>query len=203
MSGRTKRIEREIEKGMKSQQFEFLDDTDGIFGDKGNCYIRFWLKDGRYAGQIQILQVKFNYGTNEKKIFPKNPPNVTFVTPCYHANIYKGGAICLDILRDDKWSPMQDIDSVMSSLHLLLVEPNPSSPAHPAAGQDHRNMAPGEFQRKAMEYYLLAIRNAARDNPEKKNTLPLITCDLFKTGMSDAELEVRKTYVAAIGAALG
>ncbi len=196
---RTKRIEREIEKGYESVQFEFLDDKNGLFGEIGNCYIRFWQNDGRYAGQIHIIQIKFVYGTNTVYKFPLKPPNVSFITPIYHANIYQGGAICLDILKEEKWSPMQDIDSVFASLQLLLVEPNPSSPAHGAAGSDYKNLSPTDFAKKSMSYYLKTILEK-QGNKDGTQILPLLKTDAFKSGIID--ITYRDDYRANILAQL-
>lgn len=199
---RTVRIKREIEKGFKSEQLEFFDDIDGTYGIKGACYIRFWAKSGRYAGQIHILQIKFVYGdgmTNYK--FPIKPPNITFVTPIYHANVFVGGSICLDILRPDLWSPMQDIDSIYSSLLLLLDSPNPSSPAHGDASKDFQKLSESDFAKRSTAYYLeqLAKRSdpyTQKPDPRMEKAVALITSEQFKTGIKD--LSLRDQYLIPI-----
>lgn len=60
--------------------------------------------------------------------YPFQPPNVTFVTPIYHPNIDDGGRICLDILNlppKGAWQPSLNISTVLTSIGLLLSEPNP------------------------------------------------------------------------------
>ncbi|KAL6842516.1 hypothetical protein ACP4OV_027360 [Aristida adscensionis] len=60
--------------------------------------------------------------------YPFQPPNVTFVTPIYHPNIDNGGRICLDILNlppKGAWQPSLNIATVLTSIGLLLSEPNP------------------------------------------------------------------------------
>lgn len=47
----------------------------------------------------------------------------------FHPNIYKDGSICLDMLKKD-WNPSYDTYAVLSSIRILLGEPNPSSPAN-------------------------------------------------------------------------
>jgi len=196
-SNRSKRILREIEKGNGSTQFEFFDDLDGEYGDKDLCYLRFCITDGPYAGEIQVLQIKFIYGTGTNIYkFPAKPPNITFITPLYHANIYSGGAICLDILRPEKWSPMQDVDSVFSSLRLLMVEPNPASPANGSAGRDFKQLDAAAFKEKAMTYYLDGVKNSQKQGSEKANLLALITSDKFQSGIEDHTK--RDEYRAAI-----
>ncbi|PKA61702.1 putative ubiquitin-conjugating enzyme E2 37 [Apostasia shenzhenica] len=60
--------------------------------------------------------------------YPFQPPNITFVTPIYHPNIDNGGRICLDILNlppKGAWQPSLNISTIMTSIGLLLSEPNP------------------------------------------------------------------------------
>ncbi|KAJ4959557.1 hypothetical protein NE237_026668 [Protea cynaroides] len=60
--------------------------------------------------------------------YPFQPPIVTFATPIYHPNIDNGGRICLDILNlppKGAWQPSLNISTVLTSLGLLLSEPNP------------------------------------------------------------------------------
>jgi len=201
MAVRSKRVLKEIEDGSKQVTFEFLDDTEGKFGEKDNCYLRFWQKDGPYAGQIHVIQIRFSYGNNTKYVFPKNPPGLTFMTSCYHANIYRAGAICLDIIRDEKWSPMYHIDAIFSSMELLLVEPNPSSPANGDAGNDFKKLSSADFARRSMDYYIKGLLQSREPGSEKPNTVPLIKSNDFKSGITDFTL--RDSYRATILAILG
>ncbi|KAA8534986.1 hypothetical protein F0562_029989 [Nyssa sinensis] len=60
--------------------------------------------------------------------YPFQPPIVTFATPIYHPNIDNGGRICLDILNlppKGAWQPSLNISTVLTSIGLLLSEPNP------------------------------------------------------------------------------
>jgi ubiquitin-conjugating enzyme E2 D/E len=62
--------------------------------------------------------------------YPFKPPKVTFTTKIFHPNISPGGAICLDILKD-QWSPALSISKVLLSISSLLTDANPKDPLVP------------------------------------------------------------------------
>uniref|UniRef100_A0AAV2MHQ8 Ubiquitin-conjugating enzyme E2 C n=1 Tax=Knipowitschia caucasica TaxID=637954 RepID=A0AAV2MHQ8_KNICA len=64
--------------------------------------------------------------------YPFHPPQVKFVTPCFHPNVDEQGFICLDILKD-KWSALYDVRTILLSLQSLLGEPNNESPLNTKA----------------------------------------------------------------------
>jgi len=129
-----KRILREIESGYKSNEFQFMLDADGQYGDKNICYLKFSVKTGTYSDQIHVLKIKFMYDDSQPYVFPKDPPNVTFMTPIFHTNISETGAICLDILND-KWSPFYGIETIFNSIICLLDDPNTNSPFNSLASK--------------------------------------------------------------------
>lgn len=60
--------------------------------------------------------------------YPFAPPKVRFTTPIYHPNIDTGGRICLDVLKmqpQGSWKPSQNLATVLTSIYLLMAEPNP------------------------------------------------------------------------------
>ncbi|KAL5572673.1 hypothetical protein UlMin_022270 [Ulmus minor] len=70
----------------------------------------------------------FNVKIQIPERYPFQPPSVTFATPIYHPNIDTGGRICLDILNlppKGAWQPSLNISTVLTSIGLLLSEPNP------------------------------------------------------------------------------
>ncbi|GAB4828306.1 hypothetical protein Ancab_035302 [Ancistrocladus abbreviatus] len=75
-----------------------------------------------YAGGVFKIKIQI------PDRYPFQPPIVTFVTPIYHPNIDNGGRICLDILNlppKGAWQPSLNISTILTSLGLLLSEPNP------------------------------------------------------------------------------
>ncbi|KAK9102634.1 hypothetical protein Sjap_019888 [Stephania japonica] len=88
-----------------------------IEGPEGTVYAK-----GLFGIRIQIPER-----------YPFQPPNVTFTTPIYHPNIDNGGRICLDILNlppkvwvlVGAWQPSINISTILTSIGLLLSEPNP------------------------------------------------------------------------------
>ncbi|XP_042031810.1 uncharacterized protein LOC121778511 isoform X2 [Salvia splendens] len=73
--------------------------------------------------------------------YPFQPPIVTFATPIYHPNIDNGGRICLDILNlppKGMWQPSLNISTVLTSIGLLLSEPNPDDGLMHEASRDYK-----------------------------------------------------------------
>ncbi|GFP87692.1 probable ubiquitin-conjugating enzyme e2 37 [Phtheirospermum japonicum] len=73
--------------------------------------------------------------------YPFQPPVVTFATPIYHPNIDNGGRICLDILNlppKGTWQPSLNISTVLTSIGLLLCEPNPDDGLMHEASREYK-----------------------------------------------------------------
>ncbi|KAJ8644705.1 hypothetical protein MRB53_006453 [Persea americana] len=86
--------------------------------------------DARLQGPEGTVYEKgvFNIKIQIPERYPFQPPIVTFGTPIYHPNIDSGGRICLDILNlppKGAWQPSLNISTVLTSIGLLLSEPNP------------------------------------------------------------------------------
>ena len=62
--------------------------------------------------------------------YPIDAPSVKFLQNIFHPNIYRDGKICVDILQQNEWSPVQTVRSIVLSLRSLLMDPNPDSPAN-------------------------------------------------------------------------
>ncbi|XP_054646535.1 ubiquitin-conjugating enzyme E2 T isoform X2 [Dunckerocampus dactyliophorus] len=78
-----------------------------------------------YEGGIFSLEVKV------PERYPFEPPKMRFTTPIYHPNIDCSGRICHDALKlppKGAWKPSLNISTVLTSIQLLMAEPNPDDP---------------------------------------------------------------------------
>jgi ubiquitin-conjugating enzyme E2 A len=81
--------------------------------------------------------------------YPHSPPEVRFTTAVFHPNVYKSGAICLDILQRN-WTPANDVSSILISIQSLLTDPNPASPANGEAARLYTENRP-EYVRRVKQ----------------------------------------------------
>ncbi|XP_026188185.1 ubiquitin-conjugating enzyme E2 T [Mastacembelus armatus] len=82
-------------------------------------------KETPYEGGIFSLEVKV------PERYPFEPPAIRFLTPIYHPNIDSSGRICHDALKlppKGAWRPSLNISTVLTSIQLLMAEPNPDDP---------------------------------------------------------------------------
>lgn len=78
-----------------------------------------------YDGGVFSLEIKI------PERYPLEPPNIHFLTPIYHPNIDNFGRICHDALKlppTGAWKPSLNISAVLTSIQLLMAEPNPDDP---------------------------------------------------------------------------
>jgi ubiquitin-conjugating enzyme E2 A len=123
-----------------SQQFTAAPETDDIL--KWTAVI-FGPDDTDWADGVFKLTMTF------PETYPHSPPDVKFTTPVFHPNVYKSGAICLDILQHN-WTPANDVSSVLLSIQSLLTDPNPSSPANGEAARLYTENRP-EYVRRVKQ----------------------------------------------------
>ena len=141
--------------------------------------------------------------------YPVKPPNVVFVTPIFHPNVYASGAICLDILNK-QWTPIYDIGSILTSIQSLLTEPNPTSPANAEAARlfvENRR----EYDRRVVECVERSWRDAdatldddaKADGEDAETDAAAATADLDAAAASPAAGEAAATEGTNAAAAAG
>ncbi|CAF0730222.1 unnamed protein product [Rotaria sp. Silwood1] len=96
--------------------------------------------------------------------YPHRPPQVRFITKVFHPNVWwEDGLICVDILKDG-WTPSYDVLSILHSIRLLLIDPNPLSPANLEAALLYRDNRI-EFNRRVSQLIQDSL-DAADDDDE-------------------------------------
>ena len=96
------------------------------------------------------------------KDYPNNPPSVRFVSEMWHPNVYNDGKVCISILHapgddplgyeqaNERWSPVQTVETIMLSIISMLSSPNDESPANIDAAKQFREDLPG-FRKKVSQ----------------------------------------------------
>lgn len=105
-------------------------------------------KDSPYEGGVFRLKVIV------PKQYPLEPPKMQFETRLFHPNIGRGhtpGAICLDILRKEAWSPALTLERTLISIASLLADPNPASPMDGEAAKLYQSDR-GHYNRRVREW---------------------------------------------------
>ena len=78
--------------------------------------------------------------------YPYSPPKIKMKTKVFHPNI-KNEEICLDIIKEDRWSPALTVEKILLSISSLLDDPNPDDPLDVEAANLFKNNL-SEYKRK-------------------------------------------------------
>ena len=98
-----------------------------------------------YEGGVFSLDIKI------PDRYPFLPPQVQFTTPIYHPNVDSAGRICLDVLKSQpqgSWRPAHNLSTVLTSIQLLLAEPNPDDGLMVDISHEYKHNRP-QFLEKA------------------------------------------------------
>uniref|UniRef100_A0A915K134 UBC core domain-containing protein n=1 Tax=Romanomermis culicivorax TaxID=13658 RepID=A0A915K134_ROMCU len=72
---------------------------------------------------------KFQLSIKLPPNYPFQPPKIHFLTRIWHPNISSvTGALCLDILNKNRWSPAMTLKTMLLSVQSLLADPKPNDP---------------------------------------------------------------------------
>ena len=102
-------------------------------------------QDTPYEGGVFSLDIKI------PDRYPFLPPQVQFATPIYHPNVDSAGRICLDVLKSQpqgSWKPAHNLSTVLTSIQLLLSEPNPDDGLMADISHEYKHNRP-QFLEKA------------------------------------------------------
>eukprot|EP00043_Microstomoeca_roanoka_P018339 m.195516 g.195516 ORF g.195516 m.195516 type:complete len:251 (-) comp16804_c0_seq2:1954-2706(-) len=86
--------------------------------------------------------------------YPFEPPKARFITPIYHPNIDTAGRICLDLLKmppKGSWKPSINIATLLTSLQVLMSEPNPDDGLLPDVSSEYKYRR-SQFLERAKEH---------------------------------------------------
>ena len=117
--------------------------------------------DTPYEGGVFKLEIRI------PDRYPFEPPKVIFLTKIYHPNIDTAGRICLDVLKlppQGSWKPAHNISTVLTSIQLLLSEPNPNDGLMAEISQEFKHDRP-RFVENAREWVRLY---AVEENNKKR-----------------------------------
>ncbi|XP_012872817.1 PREDICTED: ubiquitin-conjugating enzyme E2 T [Dipodomys ordii] len=158
--------------------------------------------------QMDDLRAQILGGTNtpyEKGIFnleviiperyPFEPPQIRFLTPIYHPNIDSAGRICLDVLKlppKGAWRPSLNIATVLTSIQLLMSEPNPDDPLMADISSEFKYNKP-VFLKNARQWTEKHARQKQRASEEE------VLDDLPKTSDCEVYNSVQKRKARQLG----
>ncbi|CAN7118013.1 unnamed protein product [Brassica rapa subsp. narinosa] len=134
-------------------------------------------EDTVYANGIFDVKIQI-----PERLYPFQPPIVSFATQIYHPNIDNSGRICLDILNlppKGAWQPSLNISTVLTSIRLLLTEPNPDDGLMCEVSREYK------YNRQAFDY-------KAREMTEKF----AVKVNKSGVGGSTTTLQIHETPIA-------
>ncbi|XP_062834804.1 ubiquitin-conjugating enzyme E2 T isoform X3 [Anolis carolinensis] len=112
--------------------------------------------------------------------YPFEPPKMRFLTPIYHPNIDSAGRICLDVLKlppKGAWRPSLNISTLLTSVQLLMNEPNPDDPLMADISSEYKYNKQ-EFLRNARQWTekyasqtTMALETANKENHQREANL--------------------------------
>lgn len=116
-------------------------------------YVKTTLRelDIHWPPSVQVYEnLEYKLTIEFSSNYPLSAPTVKFDTPCFHPNVDQYGNICLDILKE-KWSPVQNVSTILLSIQALLGDPNNDSPLNVNAAELWEDQV--EYKRVLLKKY--------------------------------------------------
>jgi len=81
--------------------------------------------------------------------YPHRPPKLRFISKMWHPNVHTNGSVCISILHEgvdnfgyeqanERWTPVQTVETILISVISMLADPNDESPANIDAAKQWR-----------------------------------------------------------------
>jgi len=139
-----------------------------------------------YEGAYFRAQLKF------PTTYPMEPPKFVFLQDMWHPNVFEDGKICISILHPpgedamsgemacERWSPAQNVETILMSTVSMLNDPNINSPANVAASVMFRDKR-AEFEKIVVQQVEESKKVAARLGIEVPTTIEEYTACCNRT----------------------
>ena len=95
---------------------------------------------------------------NIPKNYPYSAPEAYFISKIYHPNVdLSDGRVCIDSINN--WKSEYNILTILSSIYILLYNPNPEDPLNSEAANLYK-YDKNKFKQKVKEY--IGMKNAIK-----------------------------------------
>ena len=95
---------------------------------------------------------------NIPKNYPYSAPQAYFISKIYHPNVnLSDGRVCIESISN--WKSEYNILTILSSIYILLYNPNPESPLNREAANLYKKDK-NQFKQKVKEY--IGMKNAIK-----------------------------------------
>lgn len=128
------RIREEYENLKKNPKLGAIGCTIGLF-QESNLYKwkASYIGPKNTAYEQSFLELEINLPTN----YPNSAPSVNFITKIFHPNVsFTDGRICIESIN--KWKPEYNILTILFSIYILLIKPNPDDPLNSNAAKIYK-----------------------------------------------------------------
>jgi len=106
-------------------------------------------KDTPYADGIFLIELRF---PND---YPESAPEILFLTPIFHMNVYPGGRVCVNFIYN--WKSKTSVREILTKLYSIFYLINPNSPCDREQAELYKNDRDSYYLRA--EYFTLKYAN--------------------------------------------